>query len=87
MAEQKVTRGPPGLAPLTGEQNSQVARQMTEAQQRQADGEYDAAIAAYESALKIDPKNTKTAAGLAETRKAQAAEAAVLGGLRKKPGT
>ncbi len=87
LAEQKVTRGTPGLAPLTGEQNSQVARQMTEAQQRQADGEYDAAIVAYEAALKIDPKNTTAAAGLAETRKAQAAEAAVLGGLRKKPGT
>jgi tetratricopeptide (TPR) repeat protein len=84
--EQKFVGGASQPAPLTLEQTRQLTRHLTEAQQLQADGEYDAAITAYEAALRIDPNNTRATAGLAATRKAKAAEAAALSGLRKKPG-
>ncbi len=84
--EENFVRGAVAPRALNDEENRQVARHLAEAKQRHGEGEYDAAIAAYGAALKIDPRNAGGMAGLAETRKAQAAEAAVLGGLKKKPG-
>lgn len=71
---------------LTDQQRRQVARLIEEAQRQLSDGEYDAAITAYESALRIDPTNTRAANGIVGTRKAQAAEIATLEALKKKPG-
>ena len=85
-AEQKILRDASGTAPLTAEQNRQLSRLLQEGQRRQEDGEYNEAIAAYEAVLKVDPKNARATTGLADTRKAQAVEAAVLGTRRKKPG-
>jgi len=85
ISEESFARGAAAAPRLTEEQNRQIARHLTEARQRHEEAEYDAAIAAYGAALKIDPRNANAITGLATTRKAQAAEAAALG-LKKKPG-
>jgi len=71
---------------LSLEQIRQVSGHLADAVRHQSDGEYGSAIEKFEMALKIDPANARAASGIAEVRKTQAAEAAILDGLRKKPG-
>jgi len=62
-----------------------IAEPMKEARTRLEEGEYDAAIAAFNAVLKLDAKNSDALAGVAQAQKAKAAEAALLG-KTKKPG-
>jgi serine/threonine protein kinase len=71
---------------LTEEQRQEIARLVEEGQRQLDEGEYDAAITAYQGALRIDPANAQARAGVTGVRRAQAAEAAALAGLKKKPG-
>lgn len=68
---------------LTNEQQREIANLLTDAEQRQSEGEYDAAIKGFEAVLRLDPKNARATSGLAATRKAQSAEAEALKKLRK----
>jgi tetratricopeptide (TPR) repeat protein/predicted Ser/Thr protein kinase len=71
---------------LSDAQRREVARLVAEGQRQLNDGDYEASIAAYEAALRIDPTSSRATNGVAGVRKAQAAEAAALAGLKKKPG-
>lgn len=84
-AEQSLSRAASGSVPLDDERGRRLTRLLAEGLERHSEGEYDAAIAAYQAAIEIDPSNAKAITGIGETRKAQAAEAAALG-RRRKPG-
>jgi tetratricopeptide (TPR) repeat protein/predicted Ser/Thr protein kinase len=75
-----------GAPALTAEQRREVSRLLEEGQRQLSEGEYEAAIAAYSAALRIDATNARAVSGITGTRRAQAAEAAALAGLKKKPG-
>jgi hypothetical protein len=59
---------------------------LAHARSRFEEGDYDAAIGAYEEVLKADPRNARAQSGLSEARKAKAAEDAILKRPPKKPG-
>lgn len=84
-SEARFVRGAVTVPRPTDEQTREINRHLAEARRRHEEAEYDAAIAAYGAALKIDPANSSALTGLAATRKAQAAEAAAMR-LKKKPG-
>ena len=59
---------------------------LAQARSRFEEGDYDGAISAYEEVLKADARNARALSGLAEARKAKAAEDAILKRPPKKPG-
>ncbi len=63
-----------------------INARLAHARSRFEEGDYDAAIGAYEEVLKADPRNARALSGLSEARKAKAAEDAILKRPPKKPG-
>ena len=75
-----------GAPPLTPQDEAKIKQRLAHARSRFEEGDYDAAISAYEEVLAIDPRNAAAQSGLRDTRSAKAAEEAILKRPPKKPG-
>jgi tetratricopeptide (TPR) repeat protein len=85
-AEQTVLSKTKRAAPvLTPEARRLASQHVAEGQRLFSDGQYDAAIKAFEAALVQDSTDQRASDGIAQARKAQAAEEAIMRRIRPKP--
>ncbi len=85
-AEQAVLSNPKPAGPVSTPETRRLAGQRVgEGQKLLSEGQYDGAIKAFEASQVLDPADKRASDGIAQARKAKAAEEAIMKRFRPKP--